>query len=295
MRARGRRLPDGVEFAAALNADTPQNPVPACRDGVFLLARVTGYGIVTTDPKGSLMNPELQKSLQVSVLPATLDSYMLIVLTVMVVAGALGGLANYFLRDRQVESGPRDWVKYPLLGVVAALTVPLFLNMISSNLLEAARTRPVDIFVFAGFCLIYVVASRRLFENAANRLLGQMDQVKRDMGALRQRQDAPREEAAPAADAAAKAEPPKEALTYNDVELLRAIAGESYVYGNLAGLTEKTGLGRDLVSSRLSVLKNLGVIETRINDKNVLHWFVSPRGKQMLGEILTGQEERKSA
>jgi pyruvate/2-oxoglutarate dehydrogenase complex dihydrolipoamide dehydrogenase (E3) component len=36
----------------------------------------------------------------------------------------------------------------------------------------------------------------------------------------------------------------------------------------------------------------LGVIETRINDKNVLHWFVSPKGKQMLGDILSGQEDR---
>ena len=43
---------------------------------------------------------------------------------------------------------------------------------------------------------------------------------------------------------------------------------------------------------RLTVLKSLGVIETRINDKNVLHWFVSPKGKQMLGDILSGQEDR---
>ncbi len=250
------------------------------------------------------MNPELQKSLQVSALPGGLDGYMLIVLTVMVVAGILGGAANYFLRDRQPETDPRDWLRYPVLGVVAALTVPLFLNMISSNLLDAARTRPVDLFVFAGFCLIYVVASRRLFENVANRLLGQLDQVRRDMGELRQQQEtqaaqvaaqsAAREEPA-AADGGVRGDPPREALTYHDVELLRAIASENYVYGNLAAITEKTGLARELVSSRLTLLKQLGILETRINDKNVLHWFVSPRGKQMLGEILAGQEERKSA
>ena len=39
-------------------------------------------------------------------------------------------------------------------------------------------------------------------------------------------------------------------------------------------------------------MKNLGVIETRISDKNVLHWYVSPRGKQMLEDVLSGQEER---
>lgn len=247
------------------------------------------------------MNAELQKSLQVTGLVGGLDGYMLIILGIMVLAGILGGVANFFLSDRQGELVPRDWIKYSILGVIAALTVPLFLNMISSNLLEAARTRPVDFFVFAGFCLIYVVASRRVFENAANKLLSQLDQVKRDVSHLKQQKhEAPppsapvREEAPVVVDAAAKSEPAKEALSYNDVEILRAIAEENYVYGNLAGLTDKTGLSRDLVSNRLTVLKSLGIIETRISDKNVLHWYVSPRGKQTLGEILA-QGERKTA
>jgi DNA-binding transcriptional ArsR family regulator len=247
------------------------------------------------------MNPELQKSLQVTMLSGALDGYMLIILLIMVAAGVLGGLANYYLSDRQADFGRREWVKYPVLGVIAALTVPLFLNMISSNLLEAARSRPVDFFVFAGFCLIYVVASRRVFENAANKLLTQMDQMKREMGQIKQQQydfpPASREELGTAADAPAaqKPEEAKEVLSYNDIEILRALAEESYVYGNLVGITDKTGLSRDLVSTRLTVLKNLGIIETRINDKNVLHWFVSPKGKQLLGDILSGQDDRKSA
>ena len=247
------------------------------------------------------MNPELQKSLQVTALSNTLDSYMLIILLIMIAAGVLGGVANYFLSDRQSEAGRSDWGKYPVLGVIAALTVPLSLNMISSNLLEAPRTRPVDFFVLAGFCLIYVVASRRFFENVANKLLSQMDQMKREMVQLKQQwQEAQppvlREEAPAPTDAllaVPKIEAVKESLSYNDIEILRALAEEHYVYGNLVGLTDKTGLARELVSTRLTVLKNLGIIETRINDKNVLHWFVSPKGKQMLGDILSGQDDRK--
>lgn len=244
------------------------------------------------------MNSELQKSMQVTGMVGNLDGYMLMVLGIMILAGVLGGIANYFLSERQGELSPRDGFKYATLGVIAALTVPLFLNMLSSNLLEAARTRPVDFFVFAGFCLIYVVASRRLFENAANKLLAQVDQVRRDVIQLKQQRaealQSVRDEAPVSPAEPVRAETAKESLSYNDVEILRAIAEENYVYGNLAGLTDKTGLGRDLVSNRLTVLKNLGIIETRINDKNVLHWYVSPKGKQMLGEILA-QGERKSA
>ena len=237
------------------------------------------------------MNPELQKSLQVTPPTNTLDSYMLMILLIMVVAGILGGVANYYLSDRQGEPVRRDWAKYLILGVISALTVPLFLNMLSSNLLEAARTRPVDFFVFAGFCLIYVVASRRFFENVANRLLHQMDQVKREMAQIKQAAPALREEPFELPAVVSEPEVVRESLSYNDIEILRELAQESYVYGNLVGLTDKTGLARDLVSSRLAVLKSLGVIETRMNERNVLHWFVSPKGKQMLGDGLSGQEE----
>lgn len=242
------------------------------------------------------MSTELQTAFQVSAPSAGIDAHMLLILTIMVVAGILGGAANYFLADRQGEPGRRDWIKYPVLGVVAALTVPLFLNMISSTLLEGARTKPVDFFAFAGFCLIYVVASRRLLENVAQRLLGQIDQVKREVGHLKQQR---REEPVvqlPKTEAEKPAEPePREVLSYNDVEILRALAEESFVYGNLAAICERTGLARDYVSQRLTVMKTMGVIETRINDKNVLHWGVSARGKAVLGEILTGQDDKKSA
>ena len=246
------------------------------------------------------MSAELQPALQVTTPHGALDGHILLIFGIMVVMGILGGVANFYLADRHGDAGRRDWAKYPVFGVVAALTVPLFLNMISSNLLEAARTRPVDFFVFAGFCLIYVVASRRVFENAANKLLGQVDQMKREMVQIKQQRQevalsALREEPAVAADTplpAVKPEVIKESLSYNDIEILRALSEDSYVYGNLAGLTDKTGLARDLVSSRLTVLKSLGLIETRINDKNVLHWFVSPKGKQTLGDILSGQEDR---
>ena len=244
------------------------------------------------------MSNDLQSTFQISMPSSGLDGHMLLILAIMVLAGILGGAANYFLAERQGEAGGRDWIKYPIFGMVAAFTVPLFLNMISSTLLEGARTKPIDYYVFAGFCLLYVVASRRLFENMVQRLMGQIDQVRRDVGQIRQQQrDEPvivplKSEAEPAK----AVEPdPREALSYNDVEILRALADGNFVYGNLVSICETTGLSRELVSQRLTVMKAMGVIETRINEKNVLHWFVSTRGKALLADILSGQEQKKSA
>lgn len=247
------------------------------------------------------MSAELQPALQVTTPNGALDGHMLLVFGVMVVMGILGGAANYFLAERQGDPARRDWIKYPVFGVVAALTVPMFLNMISSTLLEGARTKPIDYYVFAGFCLLYVVASRRLFENMVQRLMGQIDQVRRDVGHLKQQK---RDEPVLASPPAVKVEPevpkssepdPREVLSYNDVEILRALSEESFVYGNLAAVCDSTGLARELVSQRLTVMKTLGVIETRINEKNVLHWIVSARGKAVLADILGGQEQKKIA
>jgi hypothetical protein len=248
--------------------------------------------------EGDNMSAELQTALQVTTPSGGLDSHMLLILLIMVIAGVLGGAANYFLAERHGEPGRREWVKYLVFGIVAALTVPLFLNMISSTLLEGARTKPVDFFAFAGFCLIYVVASRRLVENVAQRLMGQLDQVKREVGHLKQQK---RDEPV-AIPNKVEVEPPKqvepeprEVLSYNDVEILRALVEENFVYGNLAAICERTGLNRDFISQRLTIMKSMGVIETRINDKNVLYWGVSVRGKAVLGDILSGQEDKKIA
>src|SRR5574343_1056722 len=176
------------------------------------------------------MSADLQPALQMTLPHGALDGHMLLILGVMVLTGILGGTANYFLTDRIDLSGQRGWVRYAVFGVVAALTVPLFLNMIASTLLEGARTKPIDYYVFAGFCLLYVVASRRLFENMLQRLMGQIDQVRRDVGHLKQQK---REEPALSMPAAVKAEAeapkssepdPREVLSYNDVEMLRALA-----------------------------------------------------------------------
>jgi hypothetical protein len=99
-----------------------------------------------------------------------LDNYMLLLFGIMLGAGLLGGLANYFLGERGGAFSGRSLFKYVVLGVVAAFTVPLFLNMISSDLLAMARTRPIDLFVFGGFCLLFVLFSRRAVENLSERL-----------------------------------------------------------------------------------------------------------------------------
>ncbi|MDR2164762.1 MAG: hypothetical protein LBO79_03855 [Zoogloeaceae bacterium] len=217
------------------------------------------------------------------------DIHLLLAFLVMFIAGILGGLVNRYLAERRFEERWRDVRSirhYLLFGVVTALTVPpLTLAILSSSLLANARHNPADWYVFAAFCLTMVIATYRIFENfvTASTDRQRLEVLQEEVERIKEAQQALYRYLEPMVAASEKTVP-REALTYNDMEILRALADESYVYGNLAALTEKTGLGRELISQRLTILKNAGLIDTRINEGNVLHWVISARGRQTLSQ-----------
>ena len=71
--------------------------------------------------------------------------YAAVILLIIVLSGLMGGLASYYLNESEKKSIAKSFV----LGVVASLIVPLFLNMISSNLLFEAQRQIDKMFIFA--------------------------------------------------------------------------------------------------------------------------------------------------
>lgn len=204
---------------------------------------------------------------------ALFDGYMLMILGIMVAAGLLAGIANYFLSDTEGKTASRELVKFIVLGIVVALTVPLFLNMTSSNLLEFGRTRPNALFVFAGFCLIFVLLSRRPVENIVNKLkqLGQ----KRAEGPMLNTPRSPEDFF-------------RAGLSGTDLEIMRAVSQGGSVYENLSGLASEIIPSKEFVNDRLVVLRQLGLLELRANEKNILHMCLSSAGSQLLSEVSNG-------
>lgn len=238
---------------------------------------------------------------------AALDGHLTIILAIMVAAGLLGGLANFFLNERDSHSPWGSAGRHMVLGVVAALTVPLFLNMISSHLLEATRLKSSELFVFAGFCLLYVVVTRRFFENIAARLIGQVEQVRREVKHLQYAAEraplpasaarATEPEAAPEPAAAAIVELPRNAVSFGDIELMRAVAEGNAIYGANTGLAAKTSLPKEQIAARLAALKALGLIESKIDERNVVRWHLTPKGRSLIDGIdaAASLEERRDA
>jgi|GEM_PF-502944 len=236
-----------------------------------------------------------------------IDGHLILTLCIMVVTGILGGIANYFINERDTSVHLRTITKHAILGTVAALTVPLFLNMISSHMLEATRLKSSELFVFSGFCLLYVVVSRRFFENLSVHLMRQVEQVRKDVKHLQTSSPATPQALSTGSHAmeherhespvASIVELPRNAVSFGDIELMRAIGEGNAIYGALSALAAKTTLPRDQVAPRLAALKSMGLIESKIDDKNVVRWYLTPKAKSLIDGIAAAAslEERRDA
>lgn len=95
--------------------------------------------------------------------------------TIMILSGLLGGIINYFLVHQPKEDFSKSYIflKSLLLGLGASLLVPLFLHIIGSNLLPVNNENipQNNYFVFAGFCLIASILSKRFIEDLYSRVI----------------------------------------------------------------------------------------------------------------------------
>jgi ABC-type siderophore export system fused ATPase/permease subunit len=97
---------------------------------------------------------------------------------IILLAGIYGGIVNYFTLYNQKESGSnRKFCGAILAGVAASFMVPLFLSMISSDLIENSRKDDKYYFVFAGLCLVAGIFSRRFINSIGKKILDQVEKA----------------------------------------------------------------------------------------------------------------------
>ena len=104
-----------------------------------------------------------------------LDTHTLTLLGIILLVGAFGGYLNYLHNfdttdDKLQENRIRN--KYILLGIGSAILVPAFFKMIASDLIK--YNKPFDninYLIFAGFCLVAAIFSRRFITTIGDKIL----------------------------------------------------------------------------------------------------------------------------
>lgn len=88
------------------------------------------------------------------------------ILTVLILAGALGGLIGNYYRKQKIGSDGRsfDLLVSVLLGIGASLLVPVLLHILTSSLLSDIGVKPEKAFILAGFCLAAAISAEAFIE-----------------------------------------------------------------------------------------------------------------------------------
>lgn len=207
--------------------------------------------------------------------------YITLIVGVMIISGALGGVVSGLLsvRDNRLFSGLI--IKHAFIGMVTALTVPLFLNMLSSDVLESGYIRPVKLLTLSSLCIILAVFSTRLLEAIFRSQL--KDEEKSD-------QEVPqdREQPVRAVENTVKvshvSSPDKARAMENQSKILRALANVKDAKLNLADLMQNTEISQKDFDETLSLLMAKGAVAQVLGSGSKLQLVLTARGRQQLNK-----------
>jgi len=116
----------------------------------------------------------------------------------MLCAGAFGGYLNYlhnFDTIANEEKDSRIKLKYVLLGIGSAFLVPAFLKMIASDLIKNSEQYDnISYLIFAGFCLIAAIFSRRFINTIGEKILEAAKQAEKTSKETKQQIESTKQE-----------------------------------------------------------------------------------------------------
>jgi hypothetical protein len=245
------------------------------------------------------------------------DNFVLVLVVVMLCAGGLGGAVNHFFAQEGQVSGS-IFGRAMLVGIAAAFMVPLFLNMISSNLLDQIRGPdgssgdPIKLLVFAGFCLVAAVSSRAFIRTISDRLMSEIKEVKHDT--VQAKNDAAQanvvagqakteavratatagealqtaqlvvepggdDDDAPETAAVAPPAPPQ--VTHDERKVLQAFKESRFVLRSAHGLATASQLPRSNIYEILSKLEARQLVGERMGQKSA-KWYITQKGLDAL-------------
>jgi len=215
----------------------------------------------------------------------TSTGYMILIVWVMIISGASGGIASALLSARDDRLFLRLIIRHSLVGMVTALTIPLLLNLLSSDLLESGQTRPLKLFTLSGLCVSWGMFSTRFLE----RIFASRSKNEGKNGEeVHQKGDQPARTEERTIKAMHVNSPDKTKTTENQSKILRALASTEDAKLTLADLMRNTEISQKDFDETLSLLMAKGAVAQELSGGNKLQLVLTTRGRQQLSTMSAG-------
>ncbi|RPH34672.1 hypothetical protein EHM92_07630 [bacterium] len=205
-------------------------------------------------------------------------------LGIMTLAGAFGGMINYFT-ERRDSPRKSSIIRSLVVGIGASYLVPLFLNMISSDLMEKLDQDAGKLLVFVGFCLIAAITSSAFIHSLSDKVLKEASEARRLSKELhdammpillRETEPAPEE-------GKLKKLNDDEVMGAETSDVLHALASGKYAWRTLDGLHEQMGVDRTRIETRLELLTQGGYVVSRGDAQGVRRWAITATRREEIG------------
>ena len=196
--------------------------------------------------------------------------------------------------DLSLQTPRPSFFSYFAGGLVAAFTVPLFLRLTGSDLVDHVLGSPggkfSDPWVVAGFCLVAAFSSKAFMQGLTKRILTLAQEAKREASEAKE-QVQKNEQELVRVDELVENEPdpptathsinlskvPGPSLTEDEKLVLGALTNSTYRRRTVSGIAKELKLPKPWVDSMLQVLvqRNLLAMEISKKSGNKLYYVVS--------------------
>jgi len=207
-------------------------------------------------------------------------TFLILVLGIMVISGILAGLTNYFFSENQKTPILQAILSRCLLGIAAALTVPLFLNIISSNLLATAQKNPINLLVFNGICLIFAFVLCRFKEIVFVKQSQNSEKDKKDNTIIMPIKTEYGFETSQREFLGDKMK--RTGMSASELKIMESIANKKHAHTSLVNLLKDPDLINEKINETLSSLMAEGFVEQRLSKENRLLLYLTPKGNRIL-------------
>jgi hypothetical protein len=198
-----------------------------------------------------------------------------IIIWIIIGTGLFGGLINYFRTVYKNEIIIPEIIKPVLIGLAASALVPLFLNMISSDLLNNKDELTMNYFVFLGFCLIAAIFSGEFIDSIGQKVLNQISEVQKEIEENNTEDDTDVTPPSTEIFGAQNLKPLEEESA--EYQILQSFINSKFTYRSVSGIAKQTSLDKSTTKKELIKLRKKGCVEVIQRQKGP-RWKITSEG-----------------
>jgi len=201
-----------------------------------------------------------------------------ILISTIFVFGLLGGLVNAIRTEKQ----KKDYWKSLVKGIVAALLVPIFLEVIKSEIGRNLNSNLYDYLIFGGLCLIAAIFSDKFIDTIGEKILQKAENAEREakesnekVNTIIEKDAEPEPEQLNIESKIQGIKASSEIKYEGSVEkIINALKDKKYNYRTTAGIAKDCDLSTKSVMVTLSILTNAGIVR-RLNTGRRTLWTLN--------------------